>query len=89
VPREHFIGAGPWQVFTRLGYIQTPSDDPALLYQDITVALKADAQINNGQPTLHAVCLAALGIQPGETVVHVDAGTEYYSALLAKLTGAT
>src|SRR5262245_4348243 len=43
-PRERFVGDGPWQVFTRGGYIQTPSDDPALLYQDITVALKSEEQ---------------------------------------------
>jgi protein-L-isoaspartate(D-aspartate) O-methyltransferase len=88
-PRERFVGPGPWQVFTRLGYIQTPSDDPALLYQDITVALKSAEQINNGQPTLHAVSLAALGVQEGEEVVHVGAGTGYYSAILAALAGPT
>jgi protein-L-isoaspartate(D-aspartate) O-methyltransferase len=88
-PREKFVGPGPWQVFTRLGYIETPSDDPALLYQDITVALKDGQQINNGQPTLHAVCLAALAVKEGESVVHVGAGTGYYSALLAKLVGPT
>jgi protein-L-isoaspartate(D-aspartate) O-methyltransferase len=88
-PRERFVGAGPWQVFTRMGYIQTPGDDPALLYQDVTVALKKDQQINNGQPTLHAVCLAALGVKEGESVVHIGAGTGYYTALLAQLTGPT
>jgi len=88
-PRERFVGAGPWRVFTRIGYIETPSDDPALLYQDITVALKSEQQINNGQPTLHAVCLAALAVREGEAIVHVGAGTGYYSAILAQLTGST
>jgi protein-L-isoaspartate(D-aspartate) O-methyltransferase len=36
---------------------------------------------------LHAFCLAALNVKEGETVVHVGAGTGYYSALLAKLAG--
>jgi protein-L-isoaspartate(D-aspartate) O-methyltransferase len=88
-PRERFVGPGPWQVFTRVGYIETPSDDPALLYQDVAVALKSEQQINNGQPSLHAVCLAALGVREGEAVVHVGAGTGYYSALLARLAGPT
>jgi protein-L-isoaspartate(D-aspartate) O-methyltransferase len=59
IPREQFLGPGPWRVFTRSGYIETPSDDPALIYQDVTVALKSEAQINNGQPSLHAVCLGS------------------------------
>lgn len=36
VPRERFVGTGPWQIFTAGGYIETSSDDPALIYQDIT-----------------------------------------------------
>jgi len=89
VPRERFVGPGPWRVFTASGYIMTPSDDAAFLYQDIVVALQGEGQINNGQPTLHAACLAALRIEPGETAVHVGAGSGYYSALLAELVGQT
>jgi protein-L-isoaspartate(D-aspartate) O-methyltransferase len=86
VPREKFLGPGPWQVFTRAGYMETQTD-PALLYQDVLVALKSEAQINNGQPSLHMACLAAIDVKEGETVVHVGAGTGYYSAILATLTG--
>jgi protein-L-isoaspartate(D-aspartate) O-methyltransferase len=86
-PRERFVGAGPWHVFTRAGYLETPDDDPAFLYQDVTVALRREEQINNGQPTLHATCLAALAVKEGETVVHVGAGTGYYTAVLGRLAG--
>jgi protein-L-isoaspartate(D-aspartate) O-methyltransferase len=88
-PREHFLGEGPWKVVTPAGYVETPSADPALLYQDIVVSLKEDEGINNGQPSLHALCLSALRIKEGETVVHIGPGTGYYTALLAKLTGPT
>jgi protein-L-isoaspartate(D-aspartate) O-methyltransferase len=88
-PREQFVGPPPWKVFTRAGYIETPSDDPALLYQDVVVFLGADGPLNNGEPSLHAFCLAALAIKKGERIVHVGAGTGYYTTLLAKLTGET
>jgi protein-L-isoaspartate(D-aspartate) O-methyltransferase len=89
-PREQFVGPGPWQVFALSGgYIETPSDDPAYLYQDVLVAISKDRRLNNGQPSLHARCLAALQPGPGETVVHIGAGAGYYTALLAALVGAT
>jgi protein-L-isoaspartate(D-aspartate) O-methyltransferase len=86
-PREHYLGPGPWKVFTLRGYVQTPSDDPAFLYQDIVVALDEERRINNGQPTLHARCLAALNVLEGEAIVHIGAGSGYYTAVLAELTG--
>jgi protein-L-isoaspartate(D-aspartate) O-methyltransferase len=88
-PRERFVGPGSWRVFTAGGYIETPSDDPAFLYQDVTVAVEAEGQINNGQPTLHALCLMALNVKEGETAVHVGAGTGYYTAVLARLVGSS
>lgn len=87
VPREEFVGASPWQVFVGSGYIPTVSDDPRLLYQDVLIALAPERKINNGQPSLHARCLAAAAPAPGESVVHIGAGTGYYSAILAKLVG--
>jgi protein-L-isoaspartate(D-aspartate) O-methyltransferase len=86
-PREKYIGPGPWKIFAGGNLIETPTNDPAFLYQDVVVALAPDRHINNGQPVLHAMCLAALNIQPGETILHVGAGTGYYTAILAKLTG--
>jgi protein-L-isoaspartate(D-aspartate) O-methyltransferase len=87
VPREDFVGPGPWPVFARDGYISTPSADPIFLYQDILVGIATDRRLNNGQPSLHALCLAAAAPASGETVVHVGAGTGYYTAILATLVG--
>jgi protein-L-isoaspartate(D-aspartate) O-methyltransferase len=88
-PRERFLGPGPWKIFTGGGYITTPTDDPAFLYQDVTVALSESGKINNGQPVLHAVSLAMLNPQEGETALHIGAGTGYYTAVLAQLTAPT
>lgn len=88
-PREQFLDKGPWRVFTPAGYVQSPTDDPAFLYQDVIIALEPEGVANNGLPTLHASCMAAVNIQPGETVVHVGAGFGYYTAVLSKLTGPT
>jgi protein-L-isoaspartate(D-aspartate) O-methyltransferase len=87
VDRTAFVGPGPWKVFTASGYVETPGDDPAFVLQDVVVALKPDHGINNGEPSLHARCLAAAGLEGGEAVVHVGAGTGYYTAILAELVG--
>jgi protein-L-isoaspartate(D-aspartate) O-methyltransferase len=87
VPREDFVGPGPWPIYCGSGYMPTVSDDPALLYQDVLVGLDTERGINNGQPSLHARCLAAVAPAPGESVVHVGAGSGYYTALLATLVG--
>jgi protein-L-isoaspartate(D-aspartate) O-methyltransferase len=91
VPREAFVGPAPWFVYAgsakSLGpaYVETPDDDPAFLYADVLIALDPSRGINNGEPSLHARCLDALALRPGETVLHVGAGTGYYTALLACL----
>lgn len=89
VARERFLGPGPWQVITASGYIDTPSDNPTFVYQDVVLALVAERRINNGQPSLHATCMAAATVAAGETVVHIGAGAGYYSAILSELVGPT
>lgn len=90
VPRERFLGPGPWKIRgEQPSYLVTPNADPAHVYRDVLVALDSEAGINNGQPTLHAVSLAALELHPGETVTHVGCGTGYYTAIIAELVGPT
>ena len=87
--RERYLGPPPWPIFVGSGYLPTLSDDPRLLYQDVLVGLAPERGINNGQPTLHARCLAACAPAAGEAVLHIGAGTGYYTAILAALVGAS
>ena len=86
-PREHYLGKGPWPILAGAGCPPTMSSDPGLLYQDVLVGLATDRGINNGQPTLHARCMVACDPRPGESVIHIGAGTGYYTAILAALVG--
>ncbi|RFB79586.1 protein-L-isoaspartate O-methyltransferase family protein [Methylovirgula sp. 4M-Z18] len=89
VPREPFAGKGPWWISVRgRGYLRTPDDDIAFLYQDALIALDPVRGINIGEPSSHAKWLDALELTEGETVLHVGAGAGYYTALLATLVGA-
>ncbi len=87
VPREQFLGPPPWRVYAQHGRIVSLESDPQHLYHDALIVLAADRSINNGQPSLHARCLAAVRPRPGDSAVHVGSGTGYYSALLAELVG--
>jgi protein-L-isoaspartate(D-aspartate) O-methyltransferase len=86
--REDFLDPGPWLVIGERGeYVPTPSADPAYLYLDHVVGILPERHINNGQPSLHALLLAHAGPQDGDHVVHVGAGTGYYTAIMAHLVG--
>jgi protein-L-isoaspartate(D-aspartate) O-methyltransferase len=67
----------------------TPSADPALVYQDIAMGLAPERGIPTGLPSLHARCMEACALKPGERVVHIGAGSGYYTAILAELVGET
>ncbi|MEM1050020.1 MAG: methyltransferase domain-containing protein [Pseudomonadota bacterium] len=87
VHREDFMPPGPWRIVIGRVSVETPSADPVYLCQNALVALDADKGINNGEPVLHAAWLGAVDVRPGERICHIGAGTGYYTALLAHLTG--
>jgi protein-L-isoaspartate(D-aspartate) O-methyltransferase len=87
IPRERFFGPGPWALYRRGRYDETPSNDPIYLYVDLPVEIDRARRINNGQPSLHALEMAAAAPRPGEHVVHIGAGVGYVTALLAHMVG--
>jgi len=91
VPRENFLGNGPWPMYRRPPgtYVTSPDADPVYLYVDQVVGLIPERRINNGQPSLHAMLIAASRIGSGNHVVHIGAGTGYYSAIMAHIVGRT
>jgi protein-L-isoaspartate(D-aspartate) O-methyltransferase len=86
VPRQDFVGPGPWQVmrppFTS-GYVQTPDADPTHLYDTVAVALDACRYLNNGEPSGLTAWLDALGIGRGIRFLHIGCGVGYYTAVVA------
>ena len=87
IPREDFLGPGPWLVWRWMRYVPTPDADPVYLYTNDVVALVAERHVNNGQPSLHAHLMHQARPAAGEHVVHVGTGTGYYTAILAHLVG--
>jgi protein-L-isoaspartate(D-aspartate) O-methyltransferase len=83
IPREAFLPPPPWTTISA-GVANTTSDLRDI-YDNVLVALDRKHGINNGEPALHAAWLALVDPQPGEHVVHVGAGSGYYTAILALL----
>jgi protein-L-isoaspartate(D-aspartate) O-methyltransferase len=90
VPREQYLGDGPWRIHSRLkvGTVHTSlSTDLREIYHDVLVVLDEKRGINSGQPSLWAFVFDQLNIAPGQTVLQVGAGVGYFTAILAELTG--
>ena len=89
IPREHFLGPGPWQVFSPGSESDwtTKDADPRHLYHNLLVVIDADRHLNNGCPSFLAFLIDELQLQPGEHVVHIGCGTGYYTAIMAEVVG--
>ena len=98
VPREKFLGPGPWEIATAdlrgmsaMGAMQmsyTPIDDPRHVYHNVVVALDKQLDINNGQPSALGRWIDALELKPGDRAYHLGCGVGYYTAIMAEVVGA-
>jgi protein-L-isoaspartate(D-aspartate) O-methyltransferase len=90
VPREAFLGPGPWRVSVppRLGqYETTASADPAELCRNVLVAIDESRRLNNGEPAALARWFDALELRHGDRLLHLGCGVGYYTAILAETVG--
>lgn len=88
VPREHYLGQGPWRLhprqFDRPAYV-SPTNEAHHLYHDVLISIDQDLEINNGLPSLWAYYLDQMALKPGAVILQVGAGVGYFTAILAEL----
>lgn len=89
VPREHYLGPGPWQISKAGEYVTTEDADPRHLYHDVLVAIDPARRLNNGHPSSLAGWLDTLELDPGDRVFHIGCGVGYYTAIIAHVAGPT
>jgi protein-L-isoaspartate(D-aspartate) O-methyltransferase len=97
VPREKFLGPGPWQIGSadaramsgagpgQLSYVEV--EDPREVYHNVLISLDRAKDINNGQPGSLGRWIDALALKPGERVYHLGCGVGYYTAIMAEVVG--
>jgi protein-L-isoaspartate(D-aspartate) O-methyltransferase len=97
VPREKFLGPGPWQLgsaegralsaagLMQLSYVTV--DDPRDVYHNVVVSLDRAKDIHNGQPSALGRGIDAMALKPGERAYHLGCGVGYYTAIIAEVVG--
>lgn len=74
VPREYFVGLGPWKIVRAGVYQLTPDDDPRHLYDNVLVALDEQRMLNNGEPLALLLFLDSLALSAGDRFLHIGCG---------------
>jgi protein-L-isoaspartate(D-aspartate) O-methyltransferase len=87
IPRENFVGPGPWKIVRAGAYQLTPDDDPRHLYDNVLVALDERRMLNNGEPSALLLFLDSLTLSAGDRFLHIGCGVGYYSAIAAHAVG--
>ena len=97
VPREKFLGPGPWQLgsaegramsaagMLQLSYVTV--DDPRDVYHNVVISLDRAKDINNGQPSALGRWIDALELKAGALAYHLGCGVGYYTAIMAEVVG--
>lgn len=89
VPREDFLGRGPWRIKSEAArsYRLTPDADPVRLYDNLLVAIDARRKLDTGLPSLWAHFIDVLDVGEKDRVVQIGCGLGYFSAVLSKIVG--
>jgi protein-L-isoaspartate(D-aspartate) O-methyltransferase len=97
VPREKYLGPGPWEIASAeqramsvmggIALTYTPIDDPRQLYHNVVVVLDKAADTNNGQPSALARWIEAMDLRFGNRAYHLGCGVGYYTAIIAEVVG--
>jgi protein-L-isoaspartate(D-aspartate) O-methyltransferase len=97
VPREKFLGPGPWQIgsaearamslagMVQLSYVTV--HDPRDVYHNVVVSLNREKDINNGQPSALGRWIDAMSLKQGDRAYHLGCGVGYYTAIMAEIVG--
>src|SRR6202008_124885 len=82
VPRECFLGPGPWLVGTGQApdmYWSTETSDASCVYHNVVIGMLPEKGLNNGQPSFWAYLFDRLELGSGRRVLHLGCGAGYYT----------
>jgi protein-L-isoaspartate(D-aspartate) O-methyltransferase len=91
VSRERFLGSGPWVVRGEADLQgplrRTPGDDPRFVYHNVSIGIDPSRMLFNGAPGQVCTAIEALALERGARVLHLGAGTGYYTAVIGHVVG--